>query len=322
MNQNSAVHEVIDPAQPLRASGLVMLSGLDLEERATLERALPGLPVERRLQLAQRLVDLGEDDATLDFSHLFALLLHDDDSRIRRLAIEGLWEYEDRELIAPLVQIFRSDPDEGVREMAALSLGRYVVLNEFETLRPRDAEQVTAALREAIEDPSQPAVVRARAVESAGASSENWAADLIRAAYHGDERALQVSALHAMGRNSDPIWLPTLYTEMGSEDPQRRFEAAVAAGQIGEEDAVPRLDELLSDPDPEVQEAAIAALGEIGGDEALRLLRELRRSPDERLRDAAQAALAEAQAAAGLIDVGVGDGSGPRDAGDEDEEDE
>jgi HEAT repeat protein len=324
MNQNSAVQEVINPAQPLRASGLVMLSGLDAEERAALAGALPGLEVDRRLQLAQRLVDLGEDDATLDFAEVFTLLLSDEDPRVRRLAIEGLWEYEERELISPLVRIFRSDPDDEVREMAALALGRYVVQNEFDAIRPRDAEQVIGALREVIGDPTEPVAVRGRAVEAAGASSEPWAAAVIRDAYQSGDRTLEVSALHAMGRNSDPNWLPGLYDEMESDDPQRRFEAAGAAGQIGDEDAVLQLGELLSDADPEVQEAAIAALGEIGGDAALRRLRAELRNSEARIRDAAQAAIAEAQAAEGLIGGGSAEllQRASDDDGDDDEDDE
>lgn len=284
-----------------------MLSGLDDEERGALATALPRLPLDRRQQLAQRLVDLGEDDATLDFARVFTLLLDDADPSVRRLAVEGLWEYEERELIAPLVQIFRSDPDDGVRQMAALALGRYVVQNEFDAVRPRDAEQVIAALREVIADPAEPIAVRGRAIEAVGASSAPWAAAMIRDAYEGDEPALQVSALHAMGRNSEPIWLPILYDELESEDPQRRFEAAGAAGQIGEEEAVPRLAELLHDADPEVQEAAIAALGEIGGDEALRRLRSALHDPQPRIREAAQAAIAEARAAEGLVGGGGAD---------------
>jgi HEAT repeat protein len=318
MNQRSAIHEITDLARPLRASSVVMLSGLEVEERDELAGILSGTPVERRLQLVRRLVDLGEDDATLDFGPVFTLLLEDSDAAVRRLAIEGLWEYEDRTLIEPLVRLFRSDGDETVREAAALALGRYVVLNEFGSVRPRDAERVAEALRAVIADRSEPVRVRRRAVEAAGASSEPWATGMIREAYEDDEPLLQVSALHAMGRNSDPSWLPTLYAEMESDDPQRRFEAAGAAGQIGDEDAVPRLGDLIDDEDPEVQEAAIAALGAIGGDWALTRLRSRLGDPEPRIDEAVQAAIASVQAAEGLI--GASGPPGRRDAEEDDDE--
>ena len=98
-----------------------------------------------------------------------------------------------------------------------------------------------------------------------------------------------------MGASADPEWLPTIIEEMHSEDSEMRFEAATAAGAIGDEDVVPELSGLTVDDDPEVQEAAIGALGQIGGPAARSVLHSVASDQqDERVLDAVADALSEA----------------------------
>jgi HEAT repeat protein len=87
------------------------------------------------------------------------------------------------------------------------------------------------------------------------------------------------------------IWLPTLLKELGNPDTEIRFEAAVACGEIGEEEAVPHLMGLIHDLDTQVQQSAIAALGIIGGSEAEAALGECLNYPEEHIRAAAEDAL-------------------------------
>ena len=106
---------------------------------------------------------------------------------------------------------------------------------------------------------------------------------------------MRISAVHAMGRNADGIWLPTVLEEMISDDGEMRFEAAVAAGAIGDEDALASLSELAADEDAEVQEAAIASIGQVGGPAARSILHSLAAEhSDERVLEAVSDALAEA----------------------------
>src|SRR5205823_6340317 len=112
----------------------------------------------------------------------------------------------------------QSDPEPLVRAAAALSLGRYVVLNEFEAIRTADGRVVLDALRSTFDDERETPEVRARAIEALGSSSEAWVPALIWRAYDADDARLHIGALNAMGRNSEPSWLETLYEEMESED--------------------------------------------------------------------------------------------------------
>src|SRR5258708_4801169 len=104
MAEANPISEIFDPGSPLRAASLASLSALEPEERRRFAALAPAAPAERRLTIAQRLVDLAEDDATLDFSGAFVELLSDADPAVRRIAIDGLWEYEQRDLIQPLIQ--------------------------------------------------------------------------------------------------------------------------------------------------------------------------------------------------------------------------
>jgi HEAT repeat protein len=293
--------DIFNPSLPLRNASLTAFSGLSRDEAETVAARSAEAPIDRRLAVARRLLELGEDDATLDFAPVFRAMLGDPEAEVRELAIEGLWEDEERDVIGPLISLLNEDPDVNVRRAAARSLGRFVVLNEFDAVRPADAERVLTSLRDVAVDSDEPPEVRGPALESLGASSEPWVDELIWQAYDSDERSLQLSALNAMGRNSDAKWLPTLYIEMQNEDGERRFEAASAAGQIGDEDAVPQLADLFEDPDQEVQEAAISAVGQIGGDVAVELLREHLDDPDERVAEAVRAAYAEAEGGMSLF---------------------
>jgi HEAT repeat protein len=83
--------------------------------------------------------------------------------------------------------------------------------------------------------------------------------------------------------------------EMHSDDGEMRYEAAVAAGSIADEEAITDLTALTQDEDAEVQEAAIAALGQIGGGAARDALQSIAESTqDERILEAVSEALTEA----------------------------
>jgi HEAT repeat protein len=128
-----------------------------------------------------------------------------------------------------------------------------------------------------------------------GVRGAAWVRSLIEDAYASGDRRLQISAVHAMGRNADPDWLPLILEEMHSDDGEMRFEAAMAAGSIADEEAIADLAELADDEDAEVQEAAIGALGEIGGPAARGALHQIAAdSKDERLLGAVSDALAQA----------------------------
>lgn len=285
--------ELSDESKPLVSSKLANLSATSQEELVLFLEAWAEMGFERRRQIASQLVGLAEEDPKLNFDDIFHACLRDPDEIVRVRAIEGLWEYENHSLIDTFINMLREDRQESVRAAAALALGRFALLAELGKLRPDDGAKVEKALAEVIDDQEEQLGVRRRAVEAIATFSLPEVTEIIQEAYQSDDDQMRVSAIYAMGRNSDPAWLPTLVKELSNPDTEMRFEAAGAYGELGGEEAVPHLVRLIYDLDAQVQLSAIAALGKIGGNEAGAALRECLNHTAEHIRGAAEDALEE-----------------------------
>jgi HEAT repeat protein len=202
------------------------------------------------------------------------------------------------------VRLLRDDPSESVRAAAATSLGRFVLLGELEKIEAALAMMVEDALLGAIYDPHETLEVRRRAMESIAYSGQAQVQDIIEMAYYDDEEKMRISAIFAMGRSADPLWHEMVIAELDNPNPEMRYEAARACGELEASAALSALiDLILADPDPEVQEMAIWALGRIGGKEARRVLEACCEIENEALRQAAEEALDELDFLGGHLDL-------------------
>ncbi len=320
MSLETLIAELTNPDAAVRATDLTSLSGLKGDDRERFLAAWRGLSIQRRRDIIDRLADLAEDNVEMDFNALFLAGTLDDDMQVRAESVKALWEYEGDDLISVLLNLLR-DPEALVRAEAALGLGRYLLRAELDDREDARTLETESALRRVATDETELPEVRGRAVEALGVRSQEWVRDLIDDAYGSGERRLVISAIHAMGRNADPQWLPIIIEEMRSEDNERRFEAAVAAGMIGDEEAVPELSSLAVDADAEVQEAAIGALGQIGGPAARSVLQSIAAEhTDERVLDAVSDALSEAEFMEDPLGLRLHLDRGIREPGDEDGE--
>jgi HEAT repeat protein len=272
---------------------LCYLSALGAEEAAQLDKAWSDLPDDLRLDLMSRLVRMAEADFALSFGAVFRIAMGDQDAEVRRVAIEGLWEDEDVRLIPLLVRCLDEDESVVVRAAAAQSLGRFILLGELGKIRPKPRELAYAALLQALQAPGEDTEVRRRALESLAYVCDQRVLASIREAYRSPSEKLRISAVFAMGRSADTRWDEEVRRELLSTNPEMRFEAARACGELQLAGSVAMLEELTEDADAEVQEAAIWALGQIGGDRAREILEHHGRGEDEALRVAAEAALEE-----------------------------
>ncbi|OQY18965.1 MAG: hypothetical protein B6I34_10100 [Anaerolineaceae bacterium 4572_32.1] len=275
---------------PAQAS-LYHLSSLEAEAVGRVREAWLDWPVELRRRLVARLVELAEADFEVDFGAIFRLGLKDEDGDVRAAAIEGLWEDQDVRLVSSLVALLLEDEVPAVREAAARSLGRFILLGELAKIHPDPHTRAYQALLTACRDTETQ--VRRRALESLAYAGDETVADLIREAYVATEEKVRVSAVFAMGRSADPCWAKHVLRELSSPSPAMRYEAAIACGELQLDAAVLDLEELADDSDPEVQEAALWALGQIGGDKAREILEFYRDAEDEATRAAAESALDE-----------------------------
>ena len=287
------IAEILNPNEPLVNSRLVYLSDLSGEDMAFLEQTWAKTNLERRQQIISQLVHLNEADFKLDFSSTFTFCLNDPDETVRTQAIAGLEVEENHLLITPLVRSLKEDSSTKVRAAAATALGRFALLGELGKLSTDYTTKVYTALLEVLENRAEPVEVKRRALEAIAPFNLPQVKEFIEEAYHSSDVKLKTSAIYAMGRNCDSLWLTILLAELNSEEAEIRYEAAGACGEFGASEAVPYLIRLIEDKDAQVQEAAIKALGEIGGEEAKQALRKLIKNPQPRIRQAAESALKE-----------------------------
>jgi HEAT repeat protein len=290
---DALLDELRESAEMPAQASLYHLSSLEAEDVARVHAVWPHLPGGLRQRLIRRLVELAEADFELDFGAIFRLVLEDEDWEVRTAAIEGLWEDEDVRLVPLLAAALREDDAVAVRAAAAASLGRFILLGELEKIRPDPYSRAYEALLAACQDAEEDLEIRRRALESLAYTSNETVAELICQAYAAPEEKGPVSAVFAMGRSGDNRWAQQVRQVLFSPNPELRYEAARACGELQLSEAVPELEDLADDADPEVQEAALWALGQIGGDEARRILERYCRAGNEATRTAAEAALDE-----------------------------
>jgi HEAT repeat protein len=238
-------------------------------------------------------VELAEEDFELDYQHLYKVMVKDEDPQVRAEAIEGLYESEDPGLIEILAGLLERDPSEEVQAAAAMNLGRFAIQGELKQIRQSHTDRIRQVLFDTLRNNLRPVEVRRRCLESIAPLEGDEVIKLIKEAYASGDSSFKLSSIYAMGKNCRSIWLPILVRELSNPEAEFRYEAAVACGELEEEEAVPHLIERVNDADTEVQLAAIQALGKIGGKEAKTCLTKLRRSPVKAVRQMAEQALEE-----------------------------
>ncbi len=290
---DSLLVQLADESQPVRSIDIFPLSDLARERLPDFQAAWHALSASRRLELIGAMVEQAETNIHFNFHVVLRTLLGDPEARVRRLAVEGLWEDEKTNLIPSLVALLCDDPSVEVRATAAISLGRYVLLGVLGDIREEPAMLAQRALLEAWSRMGEVNDVRRRALESLAYGNPSGLNEMIRNAYYDDDAAMRQSAVFAMGRTADARWSRYVLEELQNHEPAMRFEAAQAAGEMGLRAAVQLLIRCIDDTDASVRQAAVSALGKIGGPAAKRALQALLQFDDEVLVQAAEDALDE-----------------------------
>jgi HEAT repeat protein len=301
---NQLIRHLADIQTPLAVAQLYQLSDLAGERLERFCQAWPQILAERRRQIIGFLIEIAESNFEVDFDPIFWACIDDADEEVRARSVEGLWESEDESLVAPLLELAQHDPAVRVRAAAAGALGRFILLGELSHSTSQHQTAIEETLFALIRSPNESVKVRRRAVEALAYSSRKEVPGIIEASYYDDERLMRVTAVFAMGRNLDPQWEPLLLDELQSHDPELRYEAARACGELELASAVPRLAQLLTDENREIQETCIWALGQIGGQQAHQILEAHYRTvpeDDEALREAIEDALSELTLANGVV---------------------
>lgn len=295
-NIKQIISDLANNDKPPAYASLADLSNLNTGDLEYLTQVWPGIDVEKRQKIINRFVELAEDSFELNFDSVFKIGLRDSDAEVRAKSIEGLWENEETVLITPFIRMLNEDNSEVVQAAAAKALSKYAMLAELKKLGPSSSSRVSEALLAILADKNKPREVRRRALEAAAPLSLPEVKEAISEAYKSGDPKLKNSAIYAMGKSCDSVWMPVLVREMASPDPDTRFEAAGACGDICDSEAVPHLIRLTQDQDIEVQQAAILSLGKIGGSKAKQHLLKCRNNPDEAISEAVEQALRQLEA--------------------------
>jgi HEAT repeat protein len=275
------MNELADPANDVTSAGLEQLSGLAGGDEKVFKGAWGAIPTERRRDLIGRLVDIADDNAELDYHTVFCHALSDEDPVVREHAPSGLWETNDRRTIPLLITRLEDDPVDEVRAAAAQALSHFAVLADSGKLVPRDLTRIWEALKASVDDEDEPITVRRRSLESIASFRTPEVRSWIQWGFDHPESMMRQSAIFAMGRSGDLAWMEIVIGEMESDDPAMRYEAANAAHEFGEEEALPALSDLVHDIDAQVSLSALHAIAGIGGAKAKSLLRAYANSSDD-----------------------------------------
>lgn len=256
---------LLDQEHPLPARYLHRLSDLESFELESLQRTWPDIALWRRQALMEDVEELCKADYLVSFESLGDFATRDPDPLVRLRAVRTLWEFENKNLIPTLVRLLKNDPDVEVRAASASALGQYVYLGEIEAIPAKISTEVEALLLEIIQGNEEDSIRRS-ALESLGFSSRKEVPALIEEAYESGDPAWIGSALFAMGRSGNEIWAEPVLSMLEHRQPDTRYEAARAAGELEIAEAIPLLLELLDDPSDSVRDASIWSLSQIGGE--------------------------------------------------------
>ena len=293
MTIKSLLKNLADAEQPVKFSGLVQLSDLTSEELIEFLVGWSSVPTAKAREIIVKLIELCEENLELDFSVVFKAFLDDPDEEVRENAARGLWEFDDRSIIRPLVMCLQHDTSPRVRSAAASSLRKFANMAQIGKLLSRDANRIRDALLTVIGRKDEDLEVRRRAIEAVASFDALEIDGIIQEAYESDVPKLKQSSIYAMGQSSKLRWLPIVLEEMRNPLPEIRYEAAGACGLLGEESTVPHLIRLLVDEDTQVQIAAVRSLGLIGDTLATEALRKCLTLGEPALEEAATDALRE-----------------------------
>ncbi|MDX2075073.1 MAG: HEAT repeat domain-containing protein [bacterium] len=282
------------------------LSDLSQEEATSLRPAWRALETTKRRDLTQQLIDAVEINYLLDYRSIALMAIEDEDPQVRASAVELLWDDESLEVMHKLVHLVRHDKGIEVRASAFTGLGRFILLGEYDEVPKEEIQFAQTAAYDSWKNLNEPVEVRRRALEAFSNCTDDRLPEMITEAYKSHLPEMRVSAIYAMGRSYDSQWTSTILREMDNENPQIRYEAVRAAGELEIKQAVQQLGKLArGEHDREIMLMAIWSLGEIGGELPTKILQRLsdkaEESDDEDLIDAIDEAIAIASL--GSIDI-------------------
>ncbi|MBN4064368.1 HEAT repeat domain-containing protein [Dehalococcoides mccartyi] len=246
---------------------------------------------ERVLEIIERMIALCEEQPDVEFEVVYKQGLLHPSAVVRIASLKGLEESDDRALIRPLGEMLRSDPVVEVRAAAAVPLAYMSALAQMGKLSSRYQAALIDMLYGVLDDEREVLDVKLKALEAVAVFGGDRLTPHIESAFSSGDVSAQQSALFAMGRTSNPMWVDKVIPDLEHDVVSVRYEATMAMGELGDEQHLKVLDAPLDDEDLTVQLAAISAVERIGGDVAKDMLQLKLVSTEPRVVELVQQAL-------------------------------
>jgi len=261
------IAQLRDEQNDLSRESLCLFSDILPHQLTQFKESWTEISAARRRDFLSKLKHELELDTLLCFDVLANSLLGDEDAFVRALAIRLLSDCESDTSLPAFLEIAKNDPEIEPRAAAITALGVFVLRGELDEIKKADLHEVEETLL-LLSHSSQKAELRQRALESLGYSSRPEVAKLLTEAWQRDIPMWKASALFAMGRSSDDVWVDEVLDSLLHVNEIVRLAAVKAAGELELAQARPLLLKLLEDEkDEDVFRALIWSLSQIGGED-------------------------------------------------------
>jgi len=277
---SSIIAALLDNQNPFPPRYLHRLSDILEKDALSLSRAWPKIASTRRVALMEDLEELNQADDLLSFEEVCKLAIKDSEPRARLAGVKILHDYELVQFISDFIRIAQKDSNIEVRAAAASALGAFMYLGEVNKIHQSTLNRVQEALIGILQGHDEN-LVRRKALEALGYSSNIDVLPAIEQAYASSDPEWLISALTAMGRSADPKWNSRVVAMLDHQNPLVRAEAASAAGELVIKSAVSSLLQMLDDSDLDVRMAAIWALSQLGGKDVRNALEKMLNATDD-----------------------------------------
>jgi len=276
INFNQVIDSLLDDNAQFPVAYMMSLSDIPPANLEILKRSWGQISPARKAVLMENIEIIHETEITSNFEDIAELALEDGNSAVRISGLRLFWDYENAHLIRKFIDLMQNDPDIGVRAQAASTLGKYMYLSEIEMIDTRYQHAIDDALIKVMRS-NEKELVRQKALESFGYSSNPEVKGFIHNAYNSGDYNWISSSLEAMGRSADENYASLVLPMLAHPDLRVQREAVFAAGELELSSARKLLLrmalELEQDEDLWVQ--VVSALSKIGGEGVLEVFEKL-----------------------------------------------
>ena len=286
MDVINLINNISDDNIPYKHSDLIHISSINKKQLEVFFKTWKGISKTRKIDLLKKFILLSEENVELDYSQIFIRFLTDEEPEINQLSLEGLWEYEGREIIDPVISLLDKIHSVEVRISAISLLGIYIMHALDKKIIKRDADKIINQLKLIFKN-EKDINIRKKVLEAISPYGDEEINIFINQTYKSNNIEFKKSAIFSMGQTYNEKWLPKILSELDSINPCIRFEAVNAYAKLCNSNNISPIVKLIKDNDHEIRIATLNAIGVIGGETSIKFLETISNKSNSSLSKAA-----------------------------------